>query len=117
MRFFNQLYEFMFAPASTHEPGLSTGYTNGIDETACALQIPFTNSATGLPMISGAGSVDVMGNPFGFELHNEPSSHQMLDMGIHDNGFSQCFSVPDMFVDQCCGHDSTVDFAFDACDS
>lgn len=37
------------------------------------------NPATGLPMISGCGGVDVAGNPFGTDLHADHGSSMSTD--------------------------------------
>ena len=46
---------------------------------------PAINPATGLPMVSGMGSVDVAGNPFGTDLHrhhrDDGSRHDRWDTG------------------------------------
>lgn len=43
------------------------------------------NPATGLPMVGGMGGVDVHGNPFGMDLHDDFSSPS--SMGF-DDGFT-----------------------------
>ena len=115
MRFFSHIYDYMFAPAGTFEFGVGACSAHGLDDVSSAMQMPVTNPATGLPMISGMGGVDVMGNPFGFDMHHETSSHQTIDTGIHE-GFAQCHGVPDVFTDQYCGHDSTGVFDSYTCE-
>ena len=116
MRFFSQIYDYMFAPAGTFVSGVGACNAHGLDDVSSAMQMPVTNPATGLPMISGPGGVDVMGNPFGFDLHDGTNSHHQIEPGIQYDGFAQCHDVPDMFADQYCGHDSTGVFDSYTCD-
>ena len=116
MRCFSQIYDFMFAPAGTFESGTGACYAHGIDDVSSVMQTPVINPANGLPMISDVGGVDVMGNPYGFNFHDETGSHQTTDTVIQDDGFSECHGVVDMFADQYFGHDSSIGFESFSCD-
>lgn len=61
------------------------------------------NPATGLPMVSGIGSVDVMGNPYGTDLNRWEDSgiHDTSHDWHHDHGTCNW----DHWLHTGCGHD------------
>jgi hypothetical protein len=63
---------------STESGGLGCGLS---DVHGCGI-----NPATGLPMVGGCGGVDVEGNPFGTDLHNESWSD--MSSGLSDDTWS-----------------------------
>lgn len=62
------------------------------------------NPATGLPMVGSIGSVDVMGNPYGTDLHRleDSSSHDTGHDWQNDYGAS---SLDHWSHNMGCGHD------------
>ena len=62
------------------------------------------NPATGLPMVGGIGSVDVMGNPYGTDLHRweDGNMHDNSHDWHHDHG---TYSSDHWSHNMGCGHD------------
>ncbi len=82
------LFNFLFGSNHTHSNSVSTPETTDI------------NPATGLPMSSGIGSVDVGGSPYGMDIHDDfPST---IDTS---SCFDDSFSSIDSFDSDCSGFD------------
>ncbi|MEJ5299688.1 MAG: hypothetical protein WHS38_01730 [Thermodesulforhabdaceae bacterium] len=58
---------------------------------------PIVNPATGLPMISGTGGVDVEGNPYGFDLSHDNTFDTESNSDYINSGFYDPFGNDDGF--------------------
>lgn len=72
MKLLTQMYDFMFAPAGTFDSDSSAFNTSG-DKNFAEHDSMMVNPANGMPMIAGMdgiGGIDVLGNPYGVDLHS-----------------------------------------------
>ena len=121
MSFLSEVFDFMFAPAGTFDSDSGEADTSS-DNNFVDHESTMVNPANGMPMIDGSGGIggiDVLGNPYGVDLH----SHHEVD---HSTMFSHddCSPVVDNFepaFDSCSMFDSAPMFdngsMFDCCSS
>jgi hypothetical protein len=62
---------------------------------SAAIEPTAINPATGLPMIGGIGSIDVMGNPYGTDLHADHAPGETGSLFDDFPDHSSCSSVFD----------------------
>lgn len=87
------LFNFLFGAASSTSSAVSNSKTIDI------------NPATGLPMTSGIGSVDVAGNPYGTDL-NDSISGTSMDDNFTSMDTTDCFTDSlSSFDDSCSSFD------------
>ena len=78
MKFMAQLYDLLFAPASTFDSDAGSASASGTNDFSSSDDF-MVNPATGLPMTGGIGGFDMMGNSFGFDLNHHDESASMSD--------------------------------------
>lgn len=72
MKFLTEIFDFMFAPAGTFDSDSGAMGTSG-DNNFVEHESTIVNPANGMPMIEGSGGmggIDVLGNPYGVDLHS-----------------------------------------------
>ena len=100
MSFLSEVFDFMFAPAGTFDSDsgvVETSSDNNFVEHASTI----FNPANGMPMIDGSGGiggVDVLGNPYGVDLHSHHEDNHST-MFSHDDCGSALDHSTSMFDD------------------
>lgn len=115
MSFLSELFGFMFTPAGAFDSDTSLPSDTSSDSDFVEHESVTVNPANGMPMIDGSGGsggVDVLGNPYGGDLH----SHHEAD---HSTTFSHddCSPVAGYFepvIDNCSMFDSAPMFDSDS---
>lgn len=114
MKFLAHLYDLLFAPAGVFDSDSSVICTSEDNSVVWPVESDnfMVNPATGLPMLGGIGSTDVMGNLFGFDgtCHDDCAStfDHFESASMFDT--SSTFDTSSMFD---CGFSST---GTDSCD-
>ncbi len=102
MNFFSQAYDFMFAPGGTSDS--DSGRMDTTNDSNVEQEPMIINPVDGMPMIGGMGGLDVLGNPYGVDLHHDES------IGMDHSGMFSHDDCGSMFDDNSTTCDSSSMF-------